>query len=107
MKTADDIISSLKERVEQGKIIGKEDWLEEAFALNTLVLDEANRQFELEEEVAKKRREIYHAQEKKNVAAVEIEVQARPEYRMARFQEEKVRQIKRYIRIAEKQSDLL
>ncbi len=54
--------------------------------------------------VAQKKLDIMKGQEKRNVAAVDLEVQASDEYRLMRLQEHKVDRVEEFIRLAKKNS---
>ena len=102
----DTILGWLKVQVESKKIIPKEVWLDSAFKLNLLQPDEVHLLEVMRQDVAKMKLELYQKQEKKNVAAVEMEVEASDEYRLMREQENKVDRIEEHIRIAKKNSDV-
>lgn len=103
--TADTILSALKALVESGKIISKEQWLGYAFDLNLVRLDEAQLLHKMEQEVAKAKLEILKAQEKKNVAAADLEVASTDTYRFMKDQEDKLWSIDEFIRIAKRNAD--
>ena len=107
MITADLILTELRDRVAKKIPISKDDWLDIAFKLNTLILDENETLFTMKQAVAIRKRDILNLQEKKNVAALEIQVEALDEYKQMMIQESKINQIMEFIRIAKKQSDLL
>lgn len=103
--TADLIIGWLKEQVESRKIISKEIWLDCAFKLNLLQPDEVHEAEILRQAVAQEKLKILKAQEKRNVAAAELEIEASDEYRFMREQENKVDRIEEFIRITKKNAD--
>lgn len=103
--TSDVILGYLKELVESKKSIAKEEWLNCAFKLNLLRIDEAQLLNKMRQTVAKKKFEIMKAQDKKNVAAVEVEIDASDECLYMRDQEDKVEIISEFIRIAKKNSE--
>ena len=103
--TTDKILFELKKAVEEKKIIDKDDWLTIAFKLNSLLIDENKRLYDLEQKVAQMKLGILKGQDKRNVAAVELEVQASDLYREMREQDAKVSQVIEFIRIAKKRSD--
>lgn len=107
MITADLILTELRDRVSKKIPISKDDWLDIAFKLNTLLLDENETLYGMKQAVAIRKRDIFNLQEKKNVAAVEIQVECLDEYKESMIQESKINQILEFIRIAKKQSDLL
>lgn len=104
--TSDVILNWLKERVEKKEIISRDEWLDVAFKLNLLRIDEAGLYNSMRQEVAKKKLEIMRGQDKKNVAAAEIEIETTDEYRKLRDQEDKIYSIDEFIRIAKKNSDI-
>lgn len=101
----DSILETLKRRVEAGNVIGKDEWLDEAFRLNALLLDESKKLFELEQKVAQLKFSILQAQTKRNVAAAEMEVALSQTFYDMRLQDAKIDQVKEYIRIAKHQSE--
>jgi len=103
--TADTILNALKTMVESRKIISKDQWLETAFSLNLVRIDEAKLLHSMEQAVAKKKLGILQAQEKKNVALAEVEIESSEEYRFARDQEAKLWSVDEFIRIAKKNSE--
>lgn len=105
--TADFILQELKRRVAERIPIAKEDWLEVAFKLNTLMYDENAKLYEMKQAVAIKKRDIMATQEKRNVADAEVQVECLDEYKFMRMQEAKLEQILEFIRISKKNSDLL
>lgn len=104
--SSDTILNSLKELVESKKIIPREVWLECAFKLNLLRIDEAKLYNKMRQAVAQKKLEILKGQDKKNVAAADVEVEASDEYRFARDQEDKLYSLDEFVRIAKKNADI-
>ena|SRR3990167_7976788 len=104
--TADFILETMKTMVESKKIIQKEDWLNVAFKLNLLSLDEKKLLNQMSQELAKSKLDIYKTQEKKNKAAADLEIEATDKYRFYRDQEDKIYSIEEFIRIAKKNADL-
>lgn len=103
--TADTILNALKLLVESRQIISKDQWLGYAFDLNLVRIDEARLLHQMEQEVAKTKLEILKAQEKKNVAAADLEIEATDAYRFMRDQEDKLWSVDEFIRIAKKNSE--
>lgn len=103
--TTDLILGWLKDKVEAKKAIPREVWLSAAFKLNLLQPDEVHEMEVMRQEIAKKKLQLFKEQEKRNVAAVELEIQASDEYRLMREQENKVDRIEEFIRIAKKNSE--
>ena len=104
--SVDLILSWLKEQVESHKLIPQSAWLDSAFKLNLLQPDEVHQLELMRQEIAKMKLEILKRQEKRNVAAAELEVEASDEYRFFREQENKVDRVEEHIRIAKKNSDV-
>lgn len=107
MQTADGVLAEIKEKVEKGKVVGKDEWIETAFLLNTLILDEQEKLFSLQRKVAEMKYSLLQAQEKKNVSAAELEIQTKDEFWEMARQDAKVENILEFIRIAKRQSDIL
>ena len=103
---SDLILNTLKEYVESKKSISREQWLECAFKLNLLRIDEAQLYNKMRQGVAEKKLEIMKGQDKKNVAAVEVEIEASDVYRFMKDQEDKIYSIDEFIRIAKKNSEV-
>ena len=73
-RTADTIIGDLKKIVEDRKPLDREVWLTAAFFLSLLREDEAHKFNGLAQKVAAEKLLILKSQEKKNVAAAELEI---------------------------------
>lgn len=104
--TATVIFNSMADYVGQAIPVPKEKWLDAAFALDVCRLEEAKLYNEMAQKVAQKKLEIFKAQEKRNVAAVEMEVEASDEYRFMKDQEALIYSIDEMIRIGKKNSDI-
>ena len=104
--SSDFILGYLKELVEEKKVIPREVWLDCAFKLNLLRLDEGQLYTKMRQAVARKKLDIFRAQEKRNVAAAELEIEATDEYRFMRDQEEKLQVVEQFVMIAKKCADL-
>ena len=104
--SSDDILNYLKSLVESKKPIPREDWLNAAFRLEVLRLDEAQLYNKMHHAVAMKKNEIVKLQPKKNVAAAEAEIQATEEYLFLQDQEAKLYTVDELVRIAKKNSDM-
>lgn len=102
--TTDTILDFLKEAVESKKKLPAELWIETALKLNLLLGDEHIDLENYRSLVSGKRLEMLKKQEKKNVAAVEVEIEASDEYRTMRIQEHRVDRIEEFIRLAKKQA---
>ena len=105
-RSADTIINSLKEIIESKKSVPRDTWLEAAFDLNLLRIDEAQLLNKMMQVVAQEKLKILKGQEKKNVAAAELEIQATDEFRFMRDQMDKLYSIDEFVRIAKKSADL-
>jgi len=103
--TADTVLNWAREQVESKKMPSREVWLDMAFRLNLLRIDEAQTLNEMRQKVANYKLAIMETQVKRNVAAAEIEVEGSDEYRLMRNQEVKVDVIEEFVRIAKKNSD--
>lgn len=104
--TSDLILETLKGLVESKTPISREVWLDAAFKLNLLRIDEAQLYNKMHQAVAQKKLEILKSQEKKNVALAETEIEATDEYRFLKDQEDKIYSIDEFIRVAKKGSDI-
>ncbi len=102
---ADKILEALQKAVEEDTPIGKERWGKLAFALNSLLLEEARRLYELEQNVATEKKIIVMAQKKPNVSLANVIVEATDAYRDMRIQAAKIDQIKEFGRIAKSLGD--
>ena len=96
--TADEILRVLNESVKNRTPITRDKWIDAAWALNTLLLDENDKLFAMEQAVAIKKRDILSLQEKKNVSEAEAQIKCLDDYRLMRSQEAKVSQILEFIR---------
>ena len=105
-RTVDTIIERLKEIIESKKSVPREVWLEAAFDLNLLRIDEAQLLNKMKQSVAQKKLEILRGQEKKNVSAAHLELEATDEYRFMKDQEEKIYACEEFVRIAKKSVDM-
>lgn len=104
-RTSDSILGKLKEMVESRKPIARELWLEAAFDLVLLRIDEAQLLNKMRQAVAQRKFAILKLQDKRNVAACDAEVEATDEYRYMRDQEDKLYAVDEFIRVAKKSSD--
>jgi hypothetical protein len=100
--TTDLILRWLTEQVESKRMIPREVWLDASFKLNLLLGDEVHEAEMLRQTIAQNKLAILQGQEKRNVAAAELEIEASDEYRFMREQDAKVDRIKEFIRIAKK-----
>lgn len=100
--TTDTILDWLKGMVEAKQTIPHEAWLDAGFKLNLLLADE---HLDLENKravVSGLKMEIFKAQEKRNVAACQMEVETSEEYKQMRLQEHRVDRIEEFIKLAKK-----
>lgn len=103
--TADTILEWARQQVESKNMPSREVWLDIAFRLNLLKMEEAQLLNKMRQAVAKRKYEVLKAQEKRNVAAAELEVEMTDEYRFMRDQEAKIEVITEFVRIAKKNSE--
>lgn len=103
--TADTILDWAREQVESKNMPSRETWLDIAFRLNLLKIDEAQLLNKMRQSVATKRYEIMKAQDKRNVSAADLEVEITDEYRFMQDQEAKLDAIEEFVRIAKKNGD--
>jgi hypothetical protein len=103
--TADTILDWAREQVENKNMPSRETWLDIAFRLNLLKIEESQLLNRMRQSVATKRYLIMKAQEKRNVSAADLEVETTDEYRFMRDQEAKLEAIEEFVRIAKKNSD--
>lgn len=101
-RTADTILNSLTSLVETQKMLNPKVWQEAAYDLNLLLGKEHIKMEELRQEVAKIKLGLLKAQDKRNVAAVELEIATMEIYKEMRLQEHKVDRIEEFIKIAKK-----
>lgn len=104
--SSDTILNWVKEQVENKREISRELWLEIAFKLNLLRLDEAILYNKMRQSVAIKKFEIMKRQVKRNVSAVNAEIETFDEYRFMKDQEDKIYVIDEFVRVAKKSADV-
>lgn len=100
--TVDTILDFLRESVEKNRTLNPAVWLDAAFKLNLKLGPEHDLLEDLRVEVAKKKLEIMKAQDKRNVSAADLEIEASDEYKAFRLQEHKVDRVEEFIKIAKK-----
>ena len=103
--TADTVLNWARQQVEDKNMPSREVWLDIAFRLNLLKIEEAQLLNKMRQAVALKKLGVMKAQEKKNVSAADLEVEATDEYRFMKDQEAKLDAIEEFVRIAKKNSD--
>ena len=79
--TADTVLNWAREQVESKNMPSREVWLDIAFRLNLLKIEEAQLLNKMRQSVAKKKFEIMTGQAKRNVSAADLEVEITDEYR--------------------------
>ena len=104
-RTSQSVLEDLGKLVESKQSVPKETWLTAAFFLNLLGIDDAQELNKMRQVVAQKKMAIYNSQEKRNVSAVKLEIEASNEYRLMKNQEDKIYAIRELIRIAKKNSE--
>lgn len=104
--SVDLIIDYLKGMVERKIPIAREEWLSIALKLVVLRVDEAKLFNQMSQEVAKKKLGILKAQDKKNVAAADLEIESTDEYRFMKDQEDKLYTLDEFTRVAKKSADV-
>lgn len=104
LKTADELLKELSEATSLQKVMNAKWWEDIAGNLNEALGPEHEALEKLRTEVAQKTLEILKTQEKRNVAAAELEVSATPLSQEMRLQEHKVARIERHITLAKMQA---
>jgi len=103
-RTTDSVLTKLRVMVETRKPITSEEWIDAALFLNILKSDEDDEFLKHDTLLAKKRLEI-RARHKSAVDA-ENELKTTEEYQNYQRQKARIDNIKEFIRIAKKQSDV-
>ena len=103
MVNTDTILDWLRERVEAKQPIPQEAWADAGFKLNILLAGEHEEMERLHSVVSNKKLGIMQAQEKRNVAAADLEISASDDYRLMKLQEHRVARIEEFIKLAKKQ----
>lgn len=103
--TADTILKWAQEQVESKNMPSREVWLDIAFRLNLLKMEEAQLLNKMRQAVAQKKYQVLQGQAKRNVAAADLEIEGTDEFRFMRDQEAKLDVISEFIRIAKKNSE--
>lgn len=104
--TASLIFVEVQKLVEKKIPVPREAWMDIAFKLDVLRLDEAKLLNEMRQKVKARELQVYKAQEKKNKSAAALEIEASDEYRFKEDQEALIYSIDELIRIAKKGADL-
>ena len=105
--TAEFILSTLKEMVESKKFISQDEWINVAAKLTLLRIDESRKLNRMNQEVSRKKLEIKQGQDKVNISAIELEIQATDEYRAAKDQEDLLYSLDEFVRVAKRASDTM
>jgi hypothetical protein len=100
--TTDTILGFLKDAVQSKRALNPDLWLDAAFKLNLLLADEHIALEDLRLAIAKTKLAILERQEKRNVSAADLEIEASEDYRTYKLQEHKVGRIEEFIKIAKK-----
>ena len=103
--TTDTILNYLIEAVELKIALNPEIWLDSAFKLNLLLIQEEKEMIELERAYNQKVNDIMQSQEKINVAAAEKMAILTDEYMLYREKLLKIKRVEQLILIAKKRSD--
>lgn len=103
-RTVDSILSKLKEMVENKIPVTAEEWLDGAFYLHTLKLDEDDKLLFLNTALAKKEVELLEKHGAANRAKVEL--RTTKEYEDYQRQKNKIESIKGLVMIAKRQGDI-
>ena len=103
--TSDTVLDWARKQVESKNMPSREVWLDIAFRLNLLKIDDVQLLNKMRQDVAKKKFAILGSQEKRNVAAVDLEIETTDEFRFLKDQEAKVDAISEFVRIAKKNSE--
>jgi hypothetical protein len=98
LTTVDSIIEWFSDLVSKKIPIDPETWLEGAARLNVLLQGEQEKQFDMEQEVAKLRNVLLDSGE--SVAKARSKIEATEEYKTARKQKARVDRVNEQIRIA-------
>lgn len=103
--TADTIIDWARDQIKQKKMPSREMWLDMAFRLNLLKIEEAYKLNKARQDLAKQKFSIYQGQQQKNVSAANLEIEALDEFVRMRNQQDKLEGIEEFVRIAKKNSE--
>jgi hypothetical protein len=98
-------IRNISKKIHEGDIITPKEWENAAWEMNDLKGELAKEFNSKKRQLAVKRVEITRAQEKKNVALANIEIEALPEYEDLKNIESQIDFLEEAVRIAKKQSD--
>lgn len=104
--TVDTIIDFLHGAVSEKKIMPPALWIEAASKLNVLLGDETDKLYDMQQRIARVKTTMLEEDDKKNVSAVRLKVEATDEYTSMRKQEAKIKRVEEFIRIAKIQARL-
>ena len=104
--TLDEILAKLKSWVEQRQVIDAKRWVAAAQSMATLLFDEYDKLADLQQQVAQLKNMAWDSQDKKNVSAVRMMVEASDEYTAMNKQRNKIKNVEEMIRIAKLQGKL-
>lgn len=105
--TSLEIINSLVQKVQNREYISPKEYVDSAFSLNLLALDEQRKLRDLQQAVAREKNKILKEQTKKNVALADSEIEELETYKSMKNQEDLVDRIIEQIRISKLQSNLI
>lgn len=100
-------IIALVDKVSRQEYVKSQEYINAAFELNIRLVPLEIEFRKRSQDLSLKKLDIFRAQEKRNVAAAELEIQSTNEYREVRELEDLIEHIKRSIQIAKKASDLI
>lgn len=98
MQTADDILTVLEQWAREKRPVDPTMWVEAAQKLVTLMGDEADKLFRMEQAVAQMRVELLEGGQ--NATQAKMRVEASDDYREARRQKAKIGRIEETVRLA-------
>src|SRR5258707_1000376 len=104
--TTDVIINWFKHAVENKEIIEPSRWIDGAQKLNALLADEHDLLWNVQQKVAQAKVALLNSEEKRNVSAVKVLIEATDEYKSLQLQKSKISRIEEFIRIAKIQARL-
>jgi len=104
-RTTESILNKLKEMVQSKTPVSPEAWIDAALYLQILKFDEQEKRLALEIIANKKKQEIRATTESN--ADADLHWKTTEEYRNWRRQEDKIKDIAEFIRIAKKEAEIL
>jgi hypothetical protein len=103
--TSDTILDWARQQVESKNMPSREVWLDIAFRLNLLKMEDTQLLNKMRQAVAQNKFAIMKAQDKRNVAAVDLEIETTDDFRFMKDQEAKIEVVEEFVRIAKRNSD--